>query len=279
MTGEHRYRMAAKIRPLLLFWVGRDDVGGARIVWRRGPDGTRGWELLIGSDPARAPRRINRWGYLCEEEGPANTTMLGLMKQSDEESIDQAKSSIANESREGYAFRLIRGQSSAGQSTATTRTGRFPRDYTYRDLGAVLSAFDGEGAKTGATKEMKVPAGVKPGFLVAVADLLHDSVAAYRKSGSSGLTRRSVQYAYYGRFYDLVLDRPHVLTNERYGDRTYPKLLEGDFEQTNKATGGKESFSIVYGIDGGIEEVPVFISYQPRWWFKAELVLDSKEKF
>jgi chitodextrinase len=28
-----------------------------------------------------------------------------------------------------------------------------------------------------------------------------------------------------------------------------------------------------------IDEVPIFITYQPRWWFKAELLLDEKERF
>jgi hypothetical protein len=54
---ERRYRMAARIRPLLVFWITRENVGGARIVWLRRDDGMRGWELLIGSDPLRAPMR------------------------------------------------------------------------------------------------------------------------------------------------------------------------------------------------------------------------------
>src|SRR5262245_61860626 len=62
---EHRYRMLGKVRPLL-FWISRDDVGGARIRWT-GADAANGFELLIGSDPARAPRQINKWGYIAEE--------------------------------------------------------------------------------------------------------------------------------------------------------------------------------------------------------------------
>lgn len=60
IVAQHRYRMAAKIRPLL-FWIGRDNVGEAQVVWHAGGS-ARGVELLIGSDPDRAPRRINRWG-------------------------------------------------------------------------------------------------------------------------------------------------------------------------------------------------------------------------
>ena len=53
--------MLAKVRPLL-FWISKDDVGGARVSWRGDADGAFGLDLLIGSDPARAPRQINRWG-------------------------------------------------------------------------------------------------------------------------------------------------------------------------------------------------------------------------
>jgi hypothetical protein len=58
---ERRYIMSGAARPLL-FWMGCDDIGLARIVWRGREDGARGYELLVGTDPARAPRRMNRWG-------------------------------------------------------------------------------------------------------------------------------------------------------------------------------------------------------------------------
>ncbi len=58
--------MSAAIRPLL-FWIGDSDVGGARIVWRKDDNGRRGYEFLLGSDPTRAPRKINRWGFVREE--------------------------------------------------------------------------------------------------------------------------------------------------------------------------------------------------------------------
>ena len=47
----------------------KSNIGDGRLTWRRGPDGTIGYELLVGSDPARTPRQINRWGYLREEAG------------------------------------------------------------------------------------------------------------------------------------------------------------------------------------------------------------------
>ena len=55
--------MTARVR-LLFFWAGKDDVGGGYI--RRGvsKDDPRQelLQVLFGSDPAKAPRAINRWG-------------------------------------------------------------------------------------------------------------------------------------------------------------------------------------------------------------------------
>jgi hypothetical protein len=79
--------------------------------------------------------------------------------------------------------------------------------------------------------------------------------------------------------YALVLAPPRVLKNARYAARTSATLLDADFEVLNRAGGGKEPFSVVYGTDGAIEEVPVYIADQPRWWFKAELLLDESERF
>src|SRR5262245_65045760 len=57
IVSDHRYRASGAIRPFVLFWISRDNVGGARITRRRSPDGTFGVEMLTGSDPERAPFR------------------------------------------------------------------------------------------------------------------------------------------------------------------------------------------------------------------------------
>src|ERR1051325_5977296 len=61
---EHLYTMSGRVR-MLLIWLGRDNVGSGMIRWRAaGKDSA--YELLIGSDPLRAPGRLNRWGFLAE---------------------------------------------------------------------------------------------------------------------------------------------------------------------------------------------------------------------
>src|SRR6202171_5208166 len=67
VDAQFDYTMTARVR-LLLFWVGKDDVGGGYI--RRGTlpldPASDVIELLIGSDPAKAPRAITRWGAASE---------------------------------------------------------------------------------------------------------------------------------------------------------------------------------------------------------------------
>src|SRR4051812_29032199 len=88
------YVMSGKIRPLL-FWIGKDDIGLARIVWRRGEGGGVGYEFLVGTDPAKAPRALNRWGYIAEDAEGAGGSLLALMTGADENSYADAESSSA----------------------------------------------------------------------------------------------------------------------------------------------------------------------------------------
>src|SRR3954454_11904557 len=86
-----RYVMSGKVRPLL-FWIGKDDIGVARIVWRRGESGNVGYEFLVGTDPAKAPRALNRWGYIAEDVEGAGGSLLALMTGRDENSYSDPES-------------------------------------------------------------------------------------------------------------------------------------------------------------------------------------------
>ncbi|HWF86193.1 MAG TPA: hypothetical protein VG222_15145, partial [Vicinamibacterales bacterium] len=81
---RHHYSIGARVRPLLVFWISRSDVGDA-VVTRQIAPGEATYALLIGSDPDRAPRRINRWGYIKEEIHGADARLVGLMTQSEED--------------------------------------------------------------------------------------------------------------------------------------------------------------------------------------------------
>ncbi len=277
VIAEHRYRLAARIRPLLVFWIGRDNVGGARIVWRQGEGGQAGFEMLIGSDPRRAPRGINRWGFIREEPGTAGMQVTGVMKQSDETSLDEAKSTIASESKDGYFFKAISALVTGAQSEATVTVTRSPRDFTYRDLPQLLD-YIGVHPDRVRRRDTRLPPGTRPGFLSAVAELVRRTVADYQRSGRAPRGRDALDYVYFGNFYTVSRRSVALLDQATYDGRAYSRLLDTEFEVLNKKEGTKESFELVFGSEGALLGVPVFITYQPRWWFKAELVLDEREK-
>ena len=277
IVAEHRYRIAAKIRPLLVFWIGKDDVGGARIRWRKGGNGARGYDILIGSDPARAPRQINRWGFILEESGPDGAMVVGIMKKSDEETLDEAKSRVAAEAKGGVVFKLIRAAVSQTEVVSRLTVSTVPRDYSYRELDAIVDVLSKETA-TPKIQKIPVPPGARAGLLTAIIELLHDGVDTAKRTGKAP-GRKGLPYAYYVKQYDVTRVSSTVERNVTYGDVVYPKLLTSDFEIRARTESWTESFTIVCGLDGSLEEIPVFLTYQPRWWFKVEMVLDESQVF
>src|SRR5262249_37885049 len=133
IVSEHRYRMLARVRPLL-FWISKDDVGGAKVSWRANGPGEFGLELLIGSDPLKAPRSVNKWGYIAEEVRGTDARVIGVMKQSNEQSIDDAEKQLGAEGRGGFTYRAIQGTSTAIEARAGVTSVNVTRDLTYRDI-------------------------------------------------------------------------------------------------------------------------------------------------
>jgi hypothetical protein len=274
VTGERRYRLSAAIRPLL-FWIGKSNVGGARIVWRADGEGRRGYELLIGSDPARAPRRINRWGFAREDADPAEATVLGVMNRSEDDNLDQAKNSLGR-GKDGYLFKVNRATVANGVARAEATTVWAPEDYTFRQLDELLRYFETAGLPP-RVKEARLPSGTRPGLLFALADLVRAGVAAARDPSSRGPQPDTVQFTFNAGLYDLAIRSWEREPEHRYGDRTYNHLVRLEFESRNREKGNKEHFVLTCGTEGDVAEVPVFVRYQPKWWFKIEGVLDPTE--
>ena len=274
VTAERRYRLSAAIRPLL-FWIGAGNVGGARVVWRKDGEGRRGYELLLGSDPGRAPRRINRWGWAREDADPTGATMLGVMNRSEDDNLDQAKATLGR-GKEGYFFKLIRARVEASVARAESTSVFAPQDYTFRQLGDLLRFAD-EAKPVPRVREGRVPPGTHPGLLFALAELVHAGVVAARDPASVGPRPRIVQYTFNAGVYDLAVTSWERVDRARYGTRTYQRLVRLEFESKNREKGTTERFVFACGTDGDLAEVPVFVRYQPKWWFKVEGVLDETE--
>jgi hypothetical protein len=181
VVAEYRYRITGKVR-LLLFWVSKVGVGGARIRVRRGGRDASGLDLLIGSDPKRAPRAINRWGYILEETRGDETTVVGLMKKSDEDTLDQATSNVAREAKGGVVFKMIQATVTPVESVARVTTATVPRDYSYRELGPLVDALAAD-ASPPRTRTLAAAPGGRPGLLSSIAELIRDAGDAVQRTG------------------------------------------------------------------------------------------------
>ena len=132
VSRERRYQVDVRARPFL-FWIRKSNIGDGRLTWRRGPDGTIGYELLVGSDPARTPRQINRWGYLREELGANGGIAFGVMSESDEQSVEEADKNTSR--ADGiHGFKALRQLLTGSQARVTVSDVRVQKDLTYADL-------------------------------------------------------------------------------------------------------------------------------------------------
>jgi hypothetical protein len=151
-----------------------------------------------------------------------------------------------------------------------------PEGFTFRQL-ADLQRFAESAKPTPRIREGRLPPGTHPGLLFALADLVHAGVAAARTPGSAGPRPRTVQYTFNAGVYDLAITSWERVEKARYGTRTYEMLVRLEFESRNREKGTTERFAFACGTEGDLAEVPVFVRYQPKWWFKVEGVLDENE--
>jgi hypothetical protein len=264
-----RYTMAGRIRPVL-FWFGRDDIGFARVVWREGNRGARGYELLVGTDPARAPRALNRWGYIAEQVDGADGALLALMTGSDDGSYDEATASAARASS-GGDFRAIRSELRGTISTWQTARVQTPDDFTVHDVDAALERVRRETAAA-ARRQDQAPAGSRSGFLVALAELIDHGAAAV-SSGDPTTTRAPVPYVFGQSAYELRLRESRAGSLLLYGQPT--PIVRSSFEIRTVTTDLRTRFDVSFGSAGRLLDVPVAIEWQPRWWLKIELRLET----
>jgi hypothetical protein len=264
-----RYTMDGRIRPLL-FWFGRDDIGFARVVWREGDLGARGYELLVGTDPAKAPRSLNRWGYIAEQVEGANGTLLALMTGSDEGSYDEATAN-ATLATSGRDFRAIRSQLRGNTSTWQTARVETAADFTIHDVDAALERVRHECAAA-ARRQETAPTGSRSGFLAALAELI-DRGAGGASSRGSKPTREPVRYLFGQSAYELRLrdTRPGFLLID--GQPT--PIMRSSFEIRTVASDARTRFDVSFGSSGHLQNLPVAVEWQPRWWLKVQLRLET----
>jgi len=59
------------------------------------------------------------------------------------------------------------------------------------------------------------------------------------------------------------------------GGRSFEHVMRARFETGLAGSGDGSRFELVYGTEGSLAEVPIVISYQPKWWLQVELTIES----
>lgn len=264
---ERRYRANGRVR-LLLFWAGRDNVGAARLRAETTADGSS-LALLAGSDPERAPNRLNQWIYLREERARDDARVFALRSITDAESAPDPTDAVLDGPQFGASCAAM--TPAAVRSASTTVTAS--NGLTYAMFGRVLDQV--AMVTTWIPRRSARPSGSEIGFLSALEELMVDLSLPSSPAGR----RRPVRlYVYNGVPYDLALIRHERRDHVVLDGHTYDSLQQADFTVRNRSTRNVSRFSVTWDVPGQACDVilPVQITYQPNWWLKIELRLDDR---
>jgi hypothetical protein len=295
VSTEYDYIMTARVR-LLLFWAGQDDVGGGYI--RRGlfadDPSAEFFQIVMGSDPAKAPRAINRWGAAVEllrhdgaDATAESSTFFGFMKVYRGNSVSEMQKELDGEKGgHSFLFSAILNRADRNDSVAKSVPFGTDTDFNIHQLDqAEPVVFDRLENTEGRVRSLAPgqfhSCGRPEGFLSSVAELVGDALVGHK-------TPESLCYVYNGELFRLTLNRVSPVERETVKlslngtpqpyAREYHNLLLARIENFNETMHRGSSFELLLGTTGNLRGVPVKIEYQPNWWFQVELNLKSPEE-
>jgi hypothetical protein len=260
--AEHRYRIIGKLR-LGLFSITRDNVGSARIAWRSdGPTSTL--TLLVGSDPSRAPRGVNQWGYLREEvhRGDYGAEVFSLRSLDGDDLAPDAAFGLGDGPLFGVSCSSFRPLDVHNVQTTVRAKG-----VTYRMFNQLLDSLPD--ASQWKERRVQRPAGSHAGFLTA----LQDAIA--QANGGGVEPHATVTYVYNGTVYDLSVRSSRALGPTTVGTRLFDRLTRSDFAIRNRTTGDITKFAVTHLPGHAGMPLPVQIFYRPNFWLSVEMRLDG----
>lgn len=290
---QYNYEMTARVR-LLVFWAGKENVGGGYV--RKGRSSQEQnvelVQVLFGSDPAKAPRAINRWGAGTEvfrpravsgDHSSAYSAFFGFMKSSKGKSVSEMQGELAKEGAQGqHLFSAILSRVDSGRALSLIVPMQSNVDYNLHQLGEAESyVFDEFLSSTRPVKE--IPSASQcprnAGFLGTVAELIDAALAGQK-------TPVALCYVYDAQVHTLSLrsvsplskltvrtHAPNAPKDAPAAERTYSNLLEAEFLSESKDSSKHSNFTLVLGTSGSLRGIPIQIRYQPNWWFQVVLNL------
>jgi hypothetical protein len=169
-----------------------------------------------------------------------------------------------------HTFKVIHAAIDAEQSRSVVTAVGTPVEYSFRQVRALL-ALASDGGTALRSRVVRLPRGTRPGFLTAVAEIIHaqaDSARAGALHAGQPLT-----YVYHGKFYEVRSTSVQFKPTFEVNASRYARVVSAQFATKNLADGEETRFALSYAIDGRLAEVPLTISYQPRWWLQVNLAL------
>ena len=287
-SSVYHYRMRGKVR-LLLFWVGKDDVGGGQIsvdqITRESGNTSRSVEVFFGSNPERVPGGINRWGYGQETaewvaEGDRvdpilqETLFEGFMKHSMEKGLSEAMANEAKaKSGAQFWYEGTRSLVRPGQAVTELRKFSTSQDFDYRHSQSIRCEYE-KRLLTGPDKNRELvnsSDGYREpyGFLTAVQTAIGGAVTQYAGSRRLNHKQEKLSYVYNSQLYELSTRGQKLVKKlEVPGARgkppdVYPLVARIDFRVRKISVRGHHDFTLWFPLEGDLKGVPVRILDRP----------------
>ncbi len=292
------YTMRGEVR-FLLFWIGRDNVGGGRISLARAAGGDAGQtskevEVLFGSNPERVPGKVNLWGYgkessiwkQSQNSGPelVQSVFLGFMRPTEDQPQNVQDYLKTRKSEGSFLYKSIRSEVTDKSATTEIRFFFENQDFNYRAPESLLSKYQQNLISTPAAIRRELPRAsadyeVPAGFLTAAQSLVtRICEQAVREPRGWTAFRPTMRYAFHAKPYRLVVRKIAVAQNfHTPAVGTSGTALQNvaivDFRIENLKQALTEDFTLWFTVDGPLQGLPLRIVYQPKWWLRLKLDL------
>jgi len=259
--AEHRYRVVGKVR-LAVIWAKHDDIGSARMTWRSDSHSSA-LTLMVGSDPQRAPRSLNKWGYLREEVGSDRAEVFTVRSLGGAESSSAPDYTALEGPLFGASCSSIENTTVTGAKTTVSAAG-----VTYRMFDRLLDRIAVAPRWQG--KHTTRPEGADAGFLNALQHVIRTG-----RNDATAANAGPITYIYNSTIYDLTIQGTRLLGRTTVGARTFDQLIRTEVSGRNRATQEATKFAVTYSPDRTAPPLPIQIFYQPNFWLSVELRLDD----